>query len=362
MIIFNYLKIIFYNLLIFLILIIITDLIFGTWFTNNLKAKLASERNINRIYKFDFEFHKGFSWYKRDNFGFRIDKPIDPKNVDVVFVGGSTINQKFTNYDDTVVGLLQEEFVQSKKDYKIINAGVDGMSILGHINSFPMWFDQIENFKPKYYIFYIGINDLRLFHSFKENRKALPFDIDFLEENNSKKNLQEYMESNSFFYNQLRNLKVLLYLKYNIKIGIHEVNKRNFVYGMRLKKNQPINFIEWNEVETKFNKLSKEEIYWYELFKVEYLNKLKILTDLVEQRDAKIIFINQVSGEGIRNGDYFIGKTIIEHCDKENLLCLDLVKELPFEYNDFYDWCHLTLKGSKKVADYIYNNLIKYNF
>ena len=67
---------------------------------------------------------------------------MNENNPDIIFVGGSTINQKFLNYEDTIVGRLQKRF----EKIKIINAGVDGMSILGHINSFELWFDKINNF------------------------------------------------------------------------------------------------------------------------------------------------------------------------------------------------------------------------
>ena len=92
----NLFKLIFVNILIFLIFLIILELIFGSWFKNNFKLRLSSERNINRVYKFDFNNHKGQSLYIRDNLGFRIAKnSINPKDIDIVFAGGSTTNQEF---------------------------------------------------------------------------------------------------------------------------------------------------------------------------------------------------------------------------------------------------------------------------
>ena len=149
-------KIFLINILVLFISIIIIECFFGYWFKNELSERLSSERNIERIYKFNFSNHKGTSFYKRNNQGFRVSgKEMNENNPDIIFVGGSTINQKFLNYEDTIVGRLQKRF----EKIKIINAGVDGMSILGHINSFQLLFDKINNFNPKYYIFYIGIND-----------------------------------------------------------------------------------------------------------------------------------------------------------------------------------------------------------
>ena len=141
----NLFKLIFVNILIFLIFLVILELIFGSWFKNNFKLRLSSERNINRVYKFDFNNHKGQSLYIRDNLGFRIAKnSTNPKDIDIVFAGGSTTNQKFLNYDETIVGILDDKI----KKYKFVNSGIDGMSIIGHINSFDFWYNKIENFNP----------------------------------------------------------------------------------------------------------------------------------------------------------------------------------------------------------------------
>ena len=163
----KYFKIIFYNFLVFILLIFIIEIFFGNWFKNNFNLKMSSERNIKRLYKYNFDNHKGIVKYERDNFGFRTNKKIEPENIDIVFIGGSTANQKFISYDKTIVSLLQNKFSSAKNKKTVVNAGVDGMSSIGHINSFPMWFDKISNFKPKYYIFYIGINDLKIFNDYK---------------------------------------------------------------------------------------------------------------------------------------------------------------------------------------------------
>ncbi len=128
-------KIILINLLIFFLTFITFELFLGTWFKNNFKYKLSSERNINKVYKFDFEYHKGISHYIKNNYGFRIkndDINFDPSTIDIVFAGGSTINQKFIDFDDSIVGILANK----NKNLKMANSGVDGMSIKWHINSF----------------------------------------------------------------------------------------------------------------------------------------------------------------------------------------------------------------------------------
>ncbi len=339
-------KIILINLLIFFLTFITFELFLGTWFKNNFKYKLSSERNINRVYKFDFEYHKGISHYIKNNYGFRIkndDINFDPSTIDIVFAGGSTINQKFINYDDSIVGILANK----NKNLKMANSGVDGMSIKGHINSFKFWFNKIKNLKPKYFIYVLGINDRYLIETY-----AFRDHVDNLEESNFRGNLREYLESNSFFYTHSRKLKSLLYLKYKLEIGTKKV-KLNHVYLDR-NKNE---FISYEEIEKNFMKLNKNKKIKYLEFERWYLSQLHILTDLVYNVGALPIFITQTTGYGHSFESFIVAKTIIKHCDINKLLCLNLAKDLNLKYEDFYDESHLNITGSKKMAEYINTNI-----
>ena len=329
---YRYFKILFTNILIFFTLIIIIELFFGHWFTNKFSKRLSSERNIERIYKFNFSNYKGTSFYKRDNLGFRVSQKSETaENPDIVFVGGSTTNQKFLNYEDTIVGRLQKKFI----NLKILNAGVDGISILGHINSFELWFDRIDNFSPKYYIFYIGIND----QSNLEIKNKIN-SVDNLVESSFKSNLIEYFESNSFFYNNLRKLKTILYLKTGNDLFLNVVNDGTRVYGERTSKDfEYYSNFENNNQQTAFN---------------EYYNNLLIdLTNKVKNRNSEIIYITQISGTGMNKNLYIIAKTIVSHCKSYKLNCINLAKNANLNYEDFYDWTHLNPKGSKKVSDFL---------
>ena len=339
-------KIILINLLIFFLILAIFELFLGKWFKNDFKYKLSSERNIDRVYKLNFEYHKGTSHYIKNNYGFRInndDTNFNPSTIDIVFAGGSTINQKFINFDDTIVGILAKK----NKNLKMANSGVDGMSIKGHINSFKFWFNKIKNLKPKYFIYLLGINDRYLIekYAFRDN-------VDNLEESSFKGNLREYLESNSFFYTRGRKLKSLLYLKYKLEIGTKKV-KLNHVYLDR-DKNE---FISYEEVKKNFTKLNKNKKIKYLEFEKWYLNQLKILTDLIYKVDALPIFITQTTGYGHSFESFIVARTIIKHCNINNLPCLNLAKDLNLKYEDFYDEIHLNIIGSKKMAEYIYANI-----
>lgn len=334
----NLFKLIFVNILIFLIFLVILELIFGSWFKNNFKLRLSSERNINRVYKFDFNNHKGQSLYIRDNLGFRIAKnSTNPKDIDIVFAGGSTTNQKFLNYDETIVGILDDKI----KKYKFVNSGIDGMSIIGHINSFDFWYNKIENFNPSYFIFYIGVNDQFLFSENKIDRN-----VDKLTEASKKAKIREYLESNSFFYKQFRILKSTLYLKFGFNKGVNQVNKKTVVYHERDNDE----FISYDNFSNKNIDVKKKEFY-------ESL--LEKLTNRVTEKKSKIIYLTQISGNGMNNNLFLIASTIMKHCEKFQLICFNLAKEADLNYNDFYDGLHLNRDGSKKASNYIYNKLDK---
>ena len=335
---YKYSKVLLINILIFFALITLVECFFGNWFNNKFAKRLSSERNIERIYKFDFSNHKGTSFYKRNNLGFRVPKKkITINNPDIVFVGGSTTNQKFLNYEETIVGGLQKRF----KKLKILNAGVDGISILGHINSFELWFDKIDNFNPKYYVFYIGINDQS---NLKKNNKINK--VDLLVESSFKNNLKRYIKSNSFFYNNLKKLRTLLYLKTGNNLFLDVVNDGTVVYGERTKTN--------------FESYSKfENSNLKELSNSYYESLLTKLTNKVKQRNSEIVYITQISGTGMNERLFVIANTIISHCKVNKLKCINLAKNADLQYDDFYDWTHLNRKGSKKVSDFLSEKFLK---
>ena len=334
----NKLKIILINLLILLILIVIIEVIFGYWFKNKFSEKLAAERNVSRIYRFDFENYKGTSNYTRDNFGFRVPNlNFNSIDADIVFVGGSTVNQKFLNYKDTIVGILDSNF----KDLKIINAGIDGMSLLGHINSFDQWFDKIEDFNPKYYIFYLGINDGR---NLSEKNETRP--VDKLKESSKKANLREYIESNSFFYTKLRLLKTYLYLKTDNQIFTNNINLKTVVY----KERNSNKFITYEQFENEQNEI---------VVNSNIIRLVEKVSFEVKNRNAIPIYITQTAGNGMDKNLYTVANSIMQHCSDNNVYCINLAKNASLQYEDFYDGLHLNPKGSKKASSYIFKELQK---
>ena len=342
-------KILFYNCGIILIFIIILELFLGDWFDDKFENLLLSERNINKIYNFDFEYHKGYSIYKRDEHGFRIKNKVNYNNIDILFLGGSTVNQKFLNYDETIVGILNEK-VFKEKNVKALNGGIDGISTIGHINSFESWLDKIDNLKPKFYIYFIGYNDHLRFNS---QDPSYSMDMDDL---NNQLKTSAFIENKSFLINGLKKLKIYLFQKYNFKIGINKLNKKTIVYFDQRTTNK---FSSWNTASNKYENLTLNDKIPYEKFKSDYLSLLEKLTKKVLDRNAQIIYINQTSGQGLDVIKFVVANSIIEHCEKFKLKCINFAKDNDLDFYDFYDNAHLNKKGALKAASFLNKQLVE---
>ena len=130
------LKITFYNLFIFIFLIILIEIFFGYWFKDeNFGIYMRKERKINWLTESTFFGNNYKFFYKRNYWGFRGEE-FDPKNVKIIFEGGSTGNQRYTPEDLTIVGLINKRFENENINLKIFNASTDGKSLNGYINDF----------------------------------------------------------------------------------------------------------------------------------------------------------------------------------------------------------------------------------
>ena len=172
-------KIFSYNLLFLFTLLILIELIFGYWFDDdNFGIHMRKHRNKYELYETKFNKKEYKFFYKRNFYGFRDEQIENLNKINYIFLGGSTGNERFLPQNLTIVGKLNKKFENEK--IKIINASVDGKTLKGHINDFKFWFPKLNNFKPKYFIIYTGINDTVIDQPEKYD---LTFDNNFLKKN-----------------------------------------------------------------------------------------------------------------------------------------------------------------------------------
>ena len=141
-------KILLYNLIISIIFIVILESIFGYWFSeDNFGIYMRKERKINVQREMLFGNTTLKHYYKRNFYGFRGEE-FDPKDVKIIFEGGSTGNEEYTPEELTIVGNLNKFFKEDELKIKIYNASTNGKSTFGFINDFLYWFPKIPNFNP----------------------------------------------------------------------------------------------------------------------------------------------------------------------------------------------------------------------
>ena len=198
------LKIILINFIIFLSLILIFEIFFGYWFKkNNFGFIMRHERQKQIYYETIHDEKKYKFFYKRNFYGFRGEE-VDPKNIKIVFLGGSTGNQRVTPENLTIVGLLNTKFLKDGYNFKIYNGSTDGKSTRGYTNDFKYWFPKIPDFNPKIVVFYTGINDSDLLHDDK-------FDIPWRSSQYEK--FRDYIKSNSKIIELIKKIKFKYFIK-----------------------------------------------------------------------------------------------------------------------------------------------------
>jgi len=342
------------NLFLFIIAAIVLELIFGAWIHTDSLNRLNIVRNrtikfnLNGLYPSD----KPVVVYTRDKYGLR-GSYHTPGDIDILTVGGSTTDQRYVSDGYTWQDILQERFQSIGKNIKIANAGVDGQSSLGHIRNFDWWFNNIPELKPKFIIFYLGINDF-----YKNERIS----YDELVTDSNKKSYRQILREKSALYHLMYTLHGI----YSARV-IHKAGHGRIDFSK----------VEWT---TKGLQANYEKMMGNRL--EEYEERLTVLISKTIGFGAIPIFVTQPTRRyrfdngtiiGIKdtlnyndipiNGvDYYqmIRKYDELTCSigrKHDVLCLDLAKEKFWEDDDYYDFSHMTPKGAKKVGEYIFENL-----
>ena len=296
---------------------------------------MRKERKINVQREMILNNTKIKHYYKRNFYGFRGEE-FDPKNVKIIFEGGSTGNEEMLPEELTIVGNINKLFKKDKLNIKIYNASTNGKSTLGFINDFLYWFPKIPNFKPNYVIFYLGIND-----------EHLTTHYDYKVSNKNIDKIKDYIKNNSFIVDRYKNIKnkyfpskdSLPYGLYNEKL-YDNFNYQNFLYAK--------------------NKYAITEGSQDDYIK-SYIVRLNYLKSILKKNNILPIFITQVEYDGLSNKNLFkINNETKKFAKKNNYLFVPLDEIVEMSEHDFYDKVHTTPQGSRKIAILIYPYLKKF--
>ena len=335
-------KIIFYNLLFLFLGLILIELIFGNWVFGPKFSSLIIKRNITKVWRPTHYESNHTAMYKKDEFGFRGNYK-NISNVKIITVGGSTTDERWIDENLTWSHLLQKKLENTYANIKVANAGTMGQSTIGHLKNFEIWFNQIPNLKPEYFIYYIGINDsillLKALDKYKDKRNYN--EADTLVSKKLFERQVRYLKNNSVFYKLFKLIDGYFLAK---KYGV-----THFTGTWKNKKKiKPI-------------EVNKEDKIVLQ-FLIEYQKRLKKINERTKKYKSKTIFITQNVHKDhfLSNALNIINITTKNFCINNKIICLPLDEKVNFDFEkNFYDGIHTRPSGNKKIAEYISYELKK---
>ena len=368
-----FLKILLFNSILLCCLFIVLELVFGHWLEDDPLKKL----NIPRDEKIEFlvdhiyPSKSGTAIYTVDKYGLRGDYE-DPSKIDILTIGGSTTENMLVTDSSTFQNVIANLFKKDGRDISVVSAAVSGHSTVGHIKYFEKWFPLIPDFKPKYILFYIGINDA--FQLIGQDRDYMI--------NNSKINfldrLKNIIKNNSAIYRVFTTLR-----------GIYQA--RNFDLAHQFWRPDTEQYDDKYKVflDTYVTEGLCSDYKFYDKYLKAIEKRVSILINETKKIDAEPIIVTQsmrgkfflkdgkVYGDpkiwrnknisDINGVDYYyisrkINSKLVEISTKENIFYIDADNDenLMFDiHSDFYDYMHFTEQGSRKFGIYLYENLSK---
>ena len=332
-------KLILYNLIFLVIFIIAFELIFGHWFKkNNFGIHMRNERNKNWKTSSVFNDTEYNFFYKRNFYGFRGNE-FNPKDVKIIFNGGSTSNQRYTPENLTIVGQLNNKLHNDDINFKIYNAATNGKSLRGIIYDFKHWFSKIEDLKPEILIIYLGINE----RSLAEDLIQRNYDIRI--KNKRIDQLKDFVKNNSFFYEKSIQIKNIYFPK----------NTSGYFFNTKDLYNK-FNYIDYEKAKNNNYKISYNDKQLLDQVKTRF-NHLK---NIFERENIIPIFITQIEFNGLKDNTLFLINDQIKQLSKKNNYPIIKLDELAImKIGDYYDKVHTTPQGSKRIANIIYPYLKK---
>lgn len=140
------------NLILLLLGLLGIELVMGDWFTPYVPPNSAV---VDRHYTYDQALYDppGRIAYLRDKYGLRgVHEPLP--TIDIVAVGGSTTDQRYITEGET-----WQDVMRAAGNFRVANAGIDGMTSSGHLIAIEEWLHRIPALAPRAYLHFIGVND-----------------------------------------------------------------------------------------------------------------------------------------------------------------------------------------------------------
>ena len=211
------------------------------------------------------------------------------------------------------------------------------------ISGFNNWLLKLENFSPKFIIFYIGINDVNVSENISNN------DSDGHILNPNKKEIFfDNIKSRSIILDSIRKIKFHYlpregFVKYDGKLTEDYLNNYNFIKYAYAAENYNIGLL--------------KEIYKRKIN--NYLSRIDQLEKYSRKINAIPIFINNIGSTGHEKKIFILNRSLIKHCVKKSYHCIDLARKLDPKIDFWVDGSHTTKEGSRNIVETIFPDLKK---
>lgn len=333
------------NAAVLVVLLVLVELVGGSWFKNDPMASFNIPRTKTVYFDPSILYANGGAQirYTRDANGLRGSCIATPRDVEVLTLGGSTTDQRYITDTATWQEVLQRAWQAQQVNICIANAGVDGHSTYGHIKGMEEWLLPMQDLAPKYVVFYIGLNDIYL-----ENETV--------HDHAFKRTVKRNWKQRSILY------QALVHWLGRGKQGVNELghggaNLHNLEYtdkGLLL--------------ETELEALLQGKME-------AYLQRLEKLIALSEEMGAQPVFISQPSFRYKVLDSLVVGTAAVEekwevqcngvdfykmHMHMNEVLAqvatrheakyIDMSQKGIWLENDFYDFMHMTPQGAEKLG------------
>lgn len=336
------------------------ELLFGKWLRED-KWSEARQLNIVRdrkvVYRVDNLYGKDNPTvlYSRDTFGLRGSCP-DPKDINILSMGGSTTDQRFIGDGDTYQDVLQAHLRKRlKRTVCVSNAGVDGHSTFGHIESFRKWLPLIPNLKPEFVLLYIGINDAGI-------RLTRNSGFDMFERDGESR-IWATLREKSALFELLTLIRDLL-----VGRGVNSAYARHAIRPPSVSDYLAATSTEGIDALIQVNSEA-------------FSNRLQTILSEIERLGAKPICVSQPHLFVLKKGEMWLGTLNVFTYQGRSFNGLDYGKSLdslnevmkkrckqargfyvdvaskPFAATDFYDAAHLTPVGARKLGKYLFDEM-----
>jgi hypothetical protein len=327
--------------------IVMLELVFGAWLNPSGLNRLNLIKNRSFTYDVSglYEMGSPVIKYTRDKYGLRGTYGDDPSRIDLLTVGGSTTDQRSVADGLTWQDVLLQQFASNGTLLVMANAGVDGQSTVGHIKNFDWWFPYIPDLKPKYILFYVGLND---------------FHVEGATDVLLQPSLFSKMKDNSALWHLVRTIR-----------GVFKATRAQIGH-------QRIDFaaLHWTEKPLQNN-------YDFLAPRLDaFEQRLLILVDKTRSFGSQPVFVTQPSrqyritntgivghtdvttyeGHQINGVDYWhimkqFNNVVEVVCRERHASFIDLAAEPAWEDADFYDFAHMTPPGARKVGIRLFEGL-----